>query len=197
MSAFPSEFDSQKWAVRPAGASPTSIPYFYVNANQDHVEDPLAHLGFAEGFAGRSLNLKTKMRPGYEPGPGSRSSHAVVNVEAISTGSRSSHAVVDVEAISASTRMEDFAPSVSSQILTGLEAISTPEAVLADSSLSEIAAVVLARQTVPTTTPRYNPYPLPSEYGSSDDGGRRSPAWWDDEVEEQDDPIVQNEQAQR
>ncbi len=73
MAEFPSEFDTHKWAVRPAGAKPNSVPYFYVNANQDHVDDPLSHLGFAEGMSGRSFNFKTMMKPGFTPGPGSRS----------------------------------------------------------------------------------------------------------------------------
>ena len=62
----PSIYDSNKWAVRPKGARKDSIPDFYVNARQDHVDDPNAHLGFAEGMQGRSWNLRTKMRPGYD-----------------------------------------------------------------------------------------------------------------------------------
>ena len=65
----PSIYDETKWAVRPAGARKDSVPYFYVNAQEDHVDDPLAHLGFAEGMKGRSWNFSTKMRPGYIRGP--------------------------------------------------------------------------------------------------------------------------------
>jgi hypothetical protein len=69
----PSEFDATKWAVRPAGARKHSIPYFYVNENEDHVDDPLAHLPFALSMKGRSWNFKTQMRPGYYRGLQSKS----------------------------------------------------------------------------------------------------------------------------
>ena len=36
----PSEFDSEKWAVRPAGAQPDSMPYFFVDSDYAHVDDP-------------------------------------------------------------------------------------------------------------------------------------------------------------
>ncbi len=54
---LPSEFDTTKYAVRPAGARPNSVPYFYVNANHDHVEDPLAHLGPADGMKRTKLQF--------------------------------------------------------------------------------------------------------------------------------------------
>ena len=46
-----------------------SVPYFYVNAQEDHVDDPLAHLGYARGMQGRSWNYRTKMLAGYVRGP--------------------------------------------------------------------------------------------------------------------------------
>ena len=53
---FPSPLDPNKWAVRPAGARKNSVPFFYVNANEDHVDDPSERLGCAAGMSGRSLN---------------------------------------------------------------------------------------------------------------------------------------------
>ncbi len=58
---LPSIYDEKKWAARPAGARKNSIPYFYVNAQEDHVDDPLAHLKYSEGMTGRSWNFKTIM----------------------------------------------------------------------------------------------------------------------------------------
>ena len=58
MAECPSEFDSQKWAVRPAGARLNIGPYFYVNANPDHVHDPLSHVGFAEGMTPGSFQFQ-------------------------------------------------------------------------------------------------------------------------------------------
>ncbi len=67
---LPSIYDENKWAVRPAGARQCSVPSFFGNAQQDHITDPLAHLGCAEGMKGR---IRTKMRPGYIAGPESLS----------------------------------------------------------------------------------------------------------------------------
>ncbi len=44
-----------------------------MNAQQDHVPDPLAHLGYTGGMKGRSWNCSTKLRPGYIRGPQSLS----------------------------------------------------------------------------------------------------------------------------
>ncbi len=69
----PSIYDENKWAVRRAGSRPEGTPFFYVNAQHDHVPDPLAHLGFSEGMRGRSWNFSTVMRQGYPQGPNSLS----------------------------------------------------------------------------------------------------------------------------
>ncbi len=154
---FPSIYDETKYAVRPAGSHKSSIPYFYVNANEDHVDDPLAHLGCGTGMAGRSWNFKTKMRPGYDRGPHSKSERCgpeprpLQSTSSSSTGQWAGAGGVGAIPSPLATVTEGVGARPSAQV-PSLDHFPKAHATGGVISLSGVMAMTIAAQTLPTTS---------------------------------------------